>query len=159
MLDLPVNPSHSYGSKSESALPPTQAHSRPLEAVKPPSVGKVANTIVNAVMLDGVEADVARLKRVNEFVGQVPKARKREFTYKTIPFVFISPSQDIGKIANRLSSKVPRLVRYLLKGLGPLEDASELISYLLFEPAFTKELVELGYQDGLKAKSQILKMG
>ena len=45
----------------------------------------------------------------------------------------------------------------MLKGLGPLEDAKEIISYLLFESDFTNELIDIGYKDGMNAKEDILR--
>jgi NTE family protein len=44
-----------------------------------------------------------------------------------------------------------------LKGLGPLEDASEIMSYLMFENDFTSRLIEIGYEDGMRSKDAILK--
>ena len=67
----------------------------------------------------------------------------------------ISPSRDIGKLAGQMSTQLPRVIRYLLKGLGPLDEASELISYLLFEKDFLSSLIEMGYEDGLAQKEAI----
>jgi NTE family protein len=69
----------------------------------------------------------------------------------------ISPSRDIGKIAAQMSSQLPRVIRYLLKGLGPLSEAAEIISYLLFEKDFTMSLIEMGYEDALAQKKEILR--
>lgn len=120
-----------------------------------PSVARIANVLLNSVLLDGIETDIERLNRINDFLERVPEMHHDQLNFKPVRFVFISPSEDIGAMASRMSSKLPRLVRYLLKGLGPLEDASELISYLLFEPAFCQELIRLGYKDGLNQEEQI----
>jgi NTE family protein len=50
------------------------------------------------------------------------------------------------------------LVRYLLKGLGPLEDAAEIISYLSFDPGFCSILIDMGYEDGMAAKEEIIRI-
>lgn len=53
------------------------------------------------------------------------------------------------------SSKLPRRIRYPLKGLGSMEDASEIISYLLFDPSFCTQLIELGFADGMKKETRL----
>jgi NTE family protein len=122
----------------------------------PPSVAKVMNVILNSVLLDGIDLDVERLKRVNDFVAKVPETSRSGLNYKPLEFAWICPSVDIGKIAFSKSSKLPRLIRYLIKGLGTIEEASEIVSYLLFEPAFCSQLIELGFEDGMREKDQIL---
>jgi NTE family protein len=72
-----------------------------------------------------------------------------------VEYVWIHPSEDIGALASAMASRLPRVIRYLLKGLGPLEDAAEVISYLLFEPDFCKKLIEIGYHDGMANEKQI----
>ncbi len=120
-----------------------------------PSVARVVNVLLNSVMLDGIEVDIERLKRVNDFVDRVPESMQDKLNFKKVNYVWIHPTHDIGAIAAGMSSRLPRVIRYLLKGLGPLDDASEIISYLMFEPEFCKKLIELGYQDGMAQRESI----
>lgn len=122
-----------------------------------PSVARVANLLLNSVMLDGIEADVERLNKINEFLRRVPAEHQVNLNFKKVNALFISPSEDIGLIAAELSSRLPRIIRYLLKGLGPLNEAKEIISYLLFEKEFTYRLIEMGYKDGMDRKAEILR--
>lgn len=121
----------------------------------PPSVARVINVLLNSVLLDGIEQDIERLKRVNEFLRRVPEEHHANLNFKPVNYVWIHPSEDIGVIAARMASRLPRVIRYLLKGLGPLEDASELISYLLFEPEFCQRLIEMGYKDGMAQRQAL----
>ncbi len=123
--------------------------------LKTPSISKVVNVILNTILLDGIENDVERLNRINEFLRRVPKQHQQNLNFRPVNALLISPSRDIGKIAEQMSSKLPRVIRYLLKGLGPLEEASELISYLLFEKDFLEALIEMGYEDGLDQKEAV----
>jgi NTE family protein len=126
-------------------------------AHRPPSVGRVINVILNAVLLDGVELDVERLERVNEFIRKVPETHHGHLNYKLVDYFWISPSADLGEIAARKSSRLPRVIRYLIKGLGTLEEASEIVSYLLFDPSYCSQLIELGYEDAMKQKENLVR--
>lgn len=125
---------------------------------QPPSVARVLNVLLNSVLLDGIDLDVERLKRVNELVSSLPREHQKKLSYKSLDFAWISPSVDIGQIAFTKSHQLPRIIRYLLKGLGTIEEAAEIVSYLLFEPAFCSELIEVGFEDGLRQKEEILKI-
>lgn len=127
-------------------------------STKAPSLARVINVLLNAVLLDGIELDVERLRRVNDFVSQVPREFQKNLNYKPLNYSWVSPSGDIGQLAYQKSSKLPRFIRYLIKGLGSLEEASEIISYLLFEPAFCTQLIEMGFDDGLKQKNELEKL-
>lgn len=120
-----------------------------------PSVARVINVLLNSVMLDGVEVDIERLNRINEFLKKVPEEHQAKLNFKKVDYVWVHPTYDVGALAYTMSSRLPRLIRYLLKGLGPLDDAAEIISYLMFEPEFCTKLIELGYQDGLTQREAI----
>jgi NTE family protein len=124
---------------------------------KTPSVAKVTNVLLNSVLLDGIEIDVERLKRINEFLRRVPPQHQANLNFRPVNALMISPSRDIGKIAASMSSQLPRVIRYLLKGLGPLSEAAEIISYLLFEKDFMMSLIDMGYEDAYAQKKEILR--
>lgn len=69
----------------------------------------------------------------------------------------ISPSEDIGKIAERHTQTLPRFMRLLYGAIGAIGYAdSTLVSYLLFEQSFCQDLINLGYQDAMSRKNEIL---
>lgn len=135
----------------------TSDDDRQKKSLSAPSVARVLNVLMNSVLLDGIEADVERLDEMNRFVEKVPPESREQLNFRTIPVEWVYPSEDIGHHANLMSSRLPRLIRYLLKGLGPLDDASELISYLLFDPEFCQKLIHFGYTDGLAKRESIEK--
>lgn len=125
-------------------------------APQEPTIARVFNMLLNAVLLDGIELDVERLRRINEFMEQLPpNLQEGKVNFRKVDYVWVHPSIDIGQLAIEHASKMPRFIRYLLRGLGPNEDAKEIISYLLFEPSFCQKLLLSGYDDGMKQKESI----
>lgn len=134
----------------------TADEARAMNSNEAPSVARVINVLLNTVMLDAIELDIERLARINEFLNRVPEELHPGLNFKRVQHHWIHPSEDIGAIASSMATRLPRVIRYLLKGLGPLEDASEIISYLLFDPKFCQRLMEIGYEDGMRQSSAIL---
>lgn len=133
----------------------TQDLARAQNDTQAPSVARVINTLLSSILLDTIEGDVERIDRVNQLVHELPEESAQKLKLREIPYLFISPSRDIGEVALELAGQMPRIVRYLIKGLGPIHDAAELISYLLFEKEFCQSLIDMGYQDALAQKSTL----
>lgn len=122
------------------------------------SMVRILNTLLNAVMLDSVEQDVQRIQRLNELHDEAIASNSsfKATKLKRIPAICISPSQDIGEIARHKAHHVPRILRMTINAFGELDEASELLSYLLFDSDFCKSLISMGYADCLKQKNEIL---
>ncbi len=123
---------------------------------KTPSMIRLLNTLLNAVLLDSVEQDVIRIQRINMLAHLVEEEKRQEAGLRVIPALCISPSQNIGEIARQHAHHLPRLIRMTISAFGSLDEASEILSYLLFETDFCKTLIKMGYEDALASKEQIL---
>ena len=119
------------------------------------SVARIASVVLNSILLDAIDQDIENLCKVNKTLKAVPEANRSQTTLKILDFIYISPSEDIGKIAMKESWRLPKAIRYLLGGLGSLQEGSELISYLMFEPNFCRMLCKLGYEDSMARKEDI----
>lgn len=131
---------------------------RALRMTEAPSVARVINMLLNAVLLDGVELDIERMERVNEFVRRVPPEHRESLNLKEVEYCMISPSADIGDLASKKANRLPRIIRYLLKGLGRIEDAAEIVSYLLFDPQFCQQLIEIGREDAWADHEKLIRL-
>lgn len=122
-----------------------------------PSLARVTGVILNALLMDAIEFDMERLARINTTVDLIPQATRTSMQLRKIEYLWIRPSQDIGKIAGSLFHKLPSVIRYLVAGLGSQKEASELTSYLLFDPEFCGELSKLGREDAYHNREAIEK--
>jgi NTE family protein len=73
-----------------------------------------------------------------------------------IDALLMTPSRDVNEIAHRHAGELPRGLRALMRIFGASSSASGLLlSYLLFERGFTREMIELGYKDALARAAEI----
>ena len=111
-----------------------------------PSIAEIAGVLLDAVMLDAIEVDVEHSDRVNESVTRCAQPLPGQ-PFRWVDVLALHPSEDIASLAAELVERVPRVVRYLMRGLGSDAAITELTSYLLFDPVFCRRLIELGRRD------------
>ena len=97
------------------------------------------------------------MERVNHTLSLIPEHLKTQTAgLKNIDSFVLNPSHDFNAIAVKYYDKLPLSIRLLLRTVGITNDAeSSLISYLLFEKNYCKELINLGFSDALEQESKI----
>jgi NTE family protein len=108
--------------------------------------------------MDGLYSDLEGMTRINQLIDSVGPLKRAGTLIKMRPIdtMVIVPSKDLRTIAHRHRKNLPLSLRALLRGIGgdhPSE--SRLLSYLLFEQGYTKELIDLGYNDAMTVKDQL----
>jgi len=120
-----------------------------------PAVAEVIGLLLHAIFLDAIEADAERLERINRTLERAPAGSAPE-GLRPINLLVLRPSRDLGGLAAGCGAKLPPAVRWAVRGMGGQRaTAVDFLSYLLFDPAYTTALIELGYADAVAAWPRI----
>ena len=125
-----------------------------------PSLAQISGHILNSIFGDSMDADLERLNRINRTIDIIPSHDLVEHNVHLRPIqtLLISPSEDMQVIAAKHAKSLPRIIRFMLRGIGAMDaKESSLISYLLFEKTFCQELIDMGYKDAMNQKDEIKK--
>lgn len=123
----------------------------------PPTTASIAGHLLDSVFSDTLQSDIERMERINNTLSLIPDQNKKNSTgLKNIESYLINPSHDFNSIAVKYYEELPLPIRLLLRSIGINNDAeSSLLSYLLFEKNYCKELINLGFNDALEQENQI----
>ena len=125
-----------------------------------PSLAQIAGHALSSIFLDSLTADVERLRRINATLALIPPEARHGTALQPVELLLIAPSQRVDLIAAKHAHALPASVRSLL-GQPAVPAAttdlkgSALASYLLFESAFTRELMALGRKDTLEQRDAV----
>lgn len=120
------------------------AQSKSSSGYPPPA--QVLGVLYNSVFLDLIDEDILRLRRVNRLLSNVSPEKRGGM--RVVDIMVIRPSRDLGTLARDLEARLPRVFRYLTRGLGTRQTTNpDFLSLILFQGDYIRQLIELGEAD------------
>ena len=115
----------------------------------------ILGTMLNGLFLDNLDRDIEMVNRMNEIATLLSVWKKHRSPWRPIKTLHLRPSRNMATFAQEHYNTIPILLRYLLSILGAKNKSGDLLSFLLFEKEYTRELIKLGYEDTMAIPEQI----
>lgn len=125
-----------------------------------PTLAQIAGHAMSSIFLDALTVDLERIRRINQTLSLVPPEARQASALRPVELLVIAPSERLDQLAAHHVKALPPMIRSLLGGLGVSGRASDikggaLLSYLLFETAYTRDLMRLGHADAMRQQDEI----
>lgn len=134
-----------------SRYPRSAAEAGEAKAPGYPPPAQIIGLMFNSIFLDTLDADAARLTRINHTLSHIPEDVRRDYALRPIDLMVIRPARDLGTLALEYQENLPRALRFFVKGLGTRDGRNaDFISYLLFDSGYIGRLQQLGEEDAEK---------
>jgi NTE family protein len=115
-----------------------------------PSLSQVMGVVFDVMFLDHIETDIEHLQRLNRLLerGRIVQSNEEDERIRPLSTLTITPSESLSAIAAHHQKDMPYLIKYFVSSLGrDAASCADLMSYLLFTPKYTRDLIEIGYHD------------
>ncbi len=149
-LTAPLSPALHLGASRIITISTRSIDSKVIDPTDEPPIypppAQVLGTLYNAVFLDVIDQDVIRMNMINRLVKRMPPERREGM--RVIDILVMRPSVDLGQLAREYEPRLPRVFRFLTRGLGTRKSSSpDILSLVMFQEDFLRRVIALGEED------------
>ena len=147
-LNAPLSPAMHLGASKILAVSPRARPNlkAPDEVEKYPSPGQIAGVLLNSIFLDLLDYDALQMNRINRLLDSIENEQEADF--RRVDVMVLRPRQDLGQLAADHEIALPKLFRYLERGLaGKDSRGADVLSMVIFEREYIELLIRLGEED------------
>jgi len=111
-----------------------------------PSPLRIASILSNTLLEDTLDADAASMERIDQLARRLPPEERG--TLEPVDVLVLRPSMNLTAVAESVNAEVEASLGTVLQYLhGEGKRLPDLLSMLLFAPAYLRRLLLLGYSD------------
>ena len=120
-----------------------------------PNMAEQFGFMLDSLFMEGLQADLERLARINALLGQLPPG-PAPHGMRHVETMLVLPQRDPSELALAHRMAIPGTLRALLRILGATGvRGGRLLSYLMFESPYTREMIRLGERDAALRRAEI----
>ena len=131
-------------------------HLRTPRAAQPdPNMAEQFGFMLDTLFMEGLQSDLERLQRINALLAHA-RPGPMPLGLRHVETMLVLPQRDPSAIALAHRQAIPSSLRILLRVLGASgERGGRLLSFLMFESVYTRELIALGEHDAQARRAEI----
>jgi NTE family protein len=151
----PLAPALHLGAERILVIGARQPDRRATPAPPEPNLADQFGFMLDSLFMEGLQSDLERLARVNSLIAQYPPGGA-PFGLRQVETLLMLPQRDPVEIALAHRMAIPATLRAFLRILGATgARGGRLLSFLLFESRYTRELIRLGEHDAQARRTEI----
>jgi NTE family protein len=120
-----------------------------------PNMAEQFGFMLDSLFTEGLQSDLERLERVNTLLAHA-RPGPPPLGLRHVETMLVLPRRDPSAIALAHRQAIPASLRALLRVLGASgERGGRLLSFLMFESVYTRELIRMGERDADARRAEI----